>query len=61
MVVNKWLKGLACKFLSTKRLVVESLDDIETSIFKALLAYHFLKAFGAAFGGLNSFLSAFNF
>ena len=28
--------------LSTKRLVVESLSDIETSNFKALLTYHFL-------------------
>ena len=33
------------KFLSTKRLVVESLiSDIETSTFKALLTYHFLMA-----------------
>ena len=30
------------KSLSTERLVVESLSDIETSIFKALLTYHFL-------------------
>ena len=30
------------KSLSTKKLVVESLSDIETSKFKALLAYHFL-------------------
>ena len=30
------------KSLTTKRLVVESLSDIETSIFKALLTYHFL-------------------
>jgi len=30
------------KFLSTNRLVVESLSDIETSKFKALLTYHFL-------------------
>jgi len=30
------------KFLSAKRLVVESLSDIETSNFKALLTYHFL-------------------
>ena len=30
------------KSLSTKRLVVESLSDIETSNFKALLTYHFL-------------------
>ena len=29
------------KSLSTKRLVVESLSDIKTSIFKALLTYHF--------------------
>ena len=38
-MVNKWLKGQS---LSTKRLVVESLSDIEASIFKALLTYHFL-------------------
>ena len=31
------------KSLSTKRLVVESLSDIETAIFKALLTYHFLS------------------
>jgi len=31
------------KSLSTKRLVVESLSDIETSIFKALLTFHFSK------------------
>ena len=30
------------KSLSTTRLVVDSLSDIETSIFKALLTYHFL-------------------
>ena len=30
------------KSLSTKRLVVESLSDIETSNFKALLTYHSL-------------------
>ena len=30
------------KSLSTKRLVVESLSDIETSNFKAFLTYHFL-------------------
>ena len=29
------------KFLSTKRFVVESLSDKETSNFKALLTYHF--------------------
>jgi len=31
------------KSLSTKRLVVESLSDIETSNFKALLTYYFLS------------------
>ena len=31
------------KSLSTKRLVVESLSDIETSNFKTLLTYHFLR------------------
>ena len=45
-MVNKWLKELAYvvghKSLSTKRLVVESFSDIETSNFKALLTYHFL-------------------
>jgi len=30
------------KSLSTKRLVVESLSDVETSNFKAFLTYHFL-------------------
>ena len=30
------------KSLSTKRLMVESLSDMETSIFKALLTYHCL-------------------
>ena len=30
------------KSLSTKRLMVESLSDIETSVFKALLKYHFV-------------------
>ena len=33
------------KSLSTKRLVVESLSDIETSNFKALLTYHFLNLY----------------
>ena len=36
------------KSLSTKRLVVESLSDIETSNFKALLTYHFLIPFKTA-------------
>ena len=31
------------KSLSTKRLVVESYSDIETSNFKVLLTYHFLN------------------
>ena len=41
------------KSLSTKRLVVESLSDIETSIFKALLTYHFLS-------GINHMRSPLN-
>ena len=49
-MVNKWLKGLVWLATSLlvliKRLVVESLSDIETSIFKALLTYHFLIFFG---------------
>ena len=31
------------KSFSTKKLVVESLSDIKTSIFKVLLTYHFLR------------------
>ena len=44
VVVSKWLRtsGHKSKSLSAKRLVVESLSDIETSNFKALLTYHFL-------------------
>ena len=33
------------KSLSTKRLVVESLSDMESSNFKALLIYHFLNCY----------------
>ena len=46
-MVNKWPKG-GHKSLSTKRLVVKSLSDIETSNFKALLTYHFLISLSSA-------------
>jgi len=46
-VVIKRTGVVGHKSLSTKRLVVESLSDIETSKFKALLTYHFLIAFVA--------------
>ena len=51
-MVSNWLRNgkqevkrtgvVGHKSLSTKRFVVESLSDTETSIFKPLLTYHFL-------------------
>jgi len=44
MVIKQVVKRtgmVSHKSLSTKRLEVESLSDTETSIFKALLTYHF--------------------
>ena len=42
------------KSLRTKRLVVESLSDIETSIFKVLLTYHFLISIRVVWGDNKS-------
>jgi len=49
-VVNR-TGAVGHKSLITKRLVVESLSNIETSIFKALLTYHFLMMIIGMGGG----------
>ena len=43
-MVSNWLKQVVKRtsVVGHKKLVVESLGDIETSNFKALLTYHFL-------------------